>query len=322
MIKQLKIIIFLIFITEGIIRGQYSDSGLDYQMVMRNNPGFAGAEGDGFLRLSYLNYYPGQGYNLFTGSISYDGYFPALHGGMGFFVSNDYMGGIINDFHSGVSYAYYFQAGKGLFISAGLSASLYHRGYNLKGSVLPEQIDPVSGVMFPSGETISGEAKNVLDLGTGFLFMTEKFFWGIAVSHLTEPDIDYSGDAAGKIRRKLLLNAAGDYNFGNNMELKIRPLVKCEVMKGFFTSGAGAVLEGRYLSLNAMIFGDREKNFDLQTGFAVETGKIEFFYNYRFNISSGNNLLPFSLFHQTGMVLGLNNVEKRRVIKTIKYPNL
>ncbi len=322
MIKQLKSIIFLIFIIEGIICGQYSDAGLDYQMIMRNNPGLTGAEGDGFLRLSYLNYYPGQGYNLFSGSISYDGYFPALHGGAGFYVSNDYMGGIINDFQGGFSYAYYFQAGKGLFISAGLSASLYHRGYNLSGSVLPEQIDPVSGVIFPSGETISGEGKNVLDLGTGFLFMTGRFFWGISVSHLTEPDIDYSGDAAGKLGRKLLLHAAGDYSLGNDKELKIRPVIKCEIMKDFIMAGAGAVLEGRHLSVSAMIFGDRGKNYDLQAGFAVETGITKFFYNYRFNMASGKNLLPFSLFHQTGITLGLNNVEKRRVIKTIKYPNL
>ncbi|HBE42990.1 MAG TPA: hypothetical protein DDW27_17660, partial [Bacteroidales bacterium] len=199
MIKQLRGIIILIFIISGIINGQYPDPGPDYQMIMLNNPGLTGTEGDGFIRLSYKNYYPGQGYNLYSGCISYDGYLPSLHGGAGFFISNDYMGGIINDIHGGFSYAYYLQAGKKLFISAGLSASLYHRGYNFSGSVLPDQIGPLGGVTFPSGEMPASEGKNVLDLGTGFLFMTERLFWGIAVSHLTEPDIDYSDGGGGKL---------------------------------------------------------------------------------------------------------------------------
>ena len=322
MIKQLISIIFLIFVTEGITRGQYPDSGTDYQIIMLNNPGLTGAEGDGVVRMSYKNYYPGQGYNLYSGTISYDGYFPSLHGGAGFFVSNDYMGGIINDIQGGFSYAYYFQAGSGLFISAGLSASFCHRGYNFSGSVLPDQIDPSGGIVNPTEETLTGEGRNVLDLGTGFLFIAGRFFWGIAVNHLTEPDIDNSGGIAGKVGRKLMIHAAGDYNISSEKELKIRPVAKCEIVKGYFSAGAGAVLESRYLSFSTMVFGDRQKNFDLQTGFALDVGSMELFYNYRFNMSSGENLLPFSLFHQTGIVLGLNNVEKRRIIKTINYPNL
>jgi len=99
-------------------------------------------------------------------------------------------------------------------------------------------------------------------------------------------------------------------------------LGNCEIMKGYFSAGAGAVLESRYLSVNTLIFGDREKNFDLQAGFALDMGNLKIFYNYRFNFASGSNLLPFSLLHQTGIAVGLNSVEKRRIIKTISYPDL
>lgn len=322
MIKQLRGIIILIFIIHGIINGQFPDPGPDYQMTMLNNPGLTGSEGDGYIRLSYMNYYPGQGYDLFSGSISYDGYFPALHGGAGLYISNDYMGGIINDLQGGFSYAYYFQAGRGLFISAGLSASLYHRGYNFQGSVLPDQIDPVGGVIFPTGETLTSEAENVLDLGTGLLFITERFFWGISVSHLTEPDIFHSDGAEGRLGRKLLVHAAGDFEISRERDLKIRPMGEFGILKGYFSAGAGAVIESKYLSASMLLFGNSEKNFDLQSGFALGIGSIEIFYNYRFNLASGNNFLPLSLFHQTGITLGLNNVEKRRLIKTINYPNL
>jgi type IX secretion system PorP/SprF family membrane protein len=322
MINHLRGIIFLFFFIPGIISGQYPDPGPDYQKTMLSNPGLTGSEGDGRIRLSYLNYYPGYGYNLFSGVLSCDGYIPSLHGGAGFFLSNDYMGGIVNDLQGGFSYAYYFQAGEKLFISAGLSASLYHRGYNFNGSVLPDQIDQAGGVTLPSGETLFSEGKSVLDLATGFLLISDRFFWGISVSHLTEPDLDDPENSGGKLGRKLLLHGAGDIDINKEKDLKIRPVGNCEIMKGYFSAGAGAVLEGRFLSVSALIFGDREKNFDLQTGFALGTGNIEIVYKYRFNIASGTNLLPFSLLHQTGISVGLNNVEKRRIIKTINYPDL
>jgi hypothetical protein len=149
--------------------------------MMLGNPGMTGAEGDGSVRLSYFNYYPGQGYNLFTGILSYDGYFPALHGGAGVYISNDYLGGIINDLRCGFSYAYYFQAGREIFISAGLSASLYHRGYNFRGSVLPDQIDPLGGIVPSGSEMLSADSKNVLDLGTGFVLISDRYLLGLSV---------------------------------------------------------------------------------------------------------------------------------------------
>lgn len=322
MIKQHITIIFLVFFIPGITAGQYPDRSFGYQMTMLCNPGLTGAEGDGFIRVSYMNYYPGQGYDLFSGSISYDGYIPSLHGGAGFYISNDYIGGIINDLQGGFSYSYYFQAGDRFFISAGLSASLYHRGYNFNGAVLPDQIGFPGSIDPVSAETIVSEGKNVLDLATGFFLMTERFFWGLAVSHLTQPDIDHSDGTGGKLERKLLLHGAGDFEMIRDKSLKIRPMGMLEISKNSFSAGTGAVIEGKYLSVNTLLFGGKEGTFDMQAGFAVDMGSLEFFYNYRFNLVSGSTLLPFSLSHQTGISFNIYNVEKRRIVNTINYPNL
>jgi len=322
MINHLRGIIFLIFIIPGTIAGQYPDSGPDYQNIFLNNPGLTGSEGAAGIRLSYLNYYPGYGYNLFSGVLTCDGYIPSLHGGAGFFLSNDYMGGIINDLHGGFSYAYHFQAGRGLYISAGLSASLYHRGYNFSGSVLPDQIDPAGSIKFPPGEALTSEGKNVLDLATGFLFMAGRFFWGISVSHLTQPGLDDGENTGGRLGRMILFHGAGEFDIDTEKNLKLRPVGNCELKKGYFSAGAGAVFESKFLSVSVLIFGDKEKNIDLQAGFSLDTGNLEIFYKYRFNLASGSNILPFSLLHQTGIALSLNNVEKRKISRTINYPDL
>lgn len=86
--------------------GQDTGYGPSYQTMLAGNPALAGAEGDGTLRLSYLNFYPGKGYNLNSFFVSYDSYIPAAHGGGGFWLSNDIQGSIINDLRGGLSYAY------------------------------------------------------------------------------------------------------------------------------------------------------------------------------------------------------------------------
>ncbi|MCU0461874.1 MAG: type IX secretion system membrane protein PorP/SprF [Bacteroidales bacterium] len=295
---------------------------LSYQSSMIGNPSVTGSAGDGIMRISYVNHYPGNNYNLHSVSLSYDSFFPSLHGGAGFYISDEYLGGIVNNLNGGVSYSYILQASEKLFISGGLSASFYHRGYDFSSAILPDQIDPLLGAVLPSAETLDERGKTVFDLGTGFLFMTEKFFGGFSASHLTEPDPSGSDYSDGKLKRILLVHGAGDFSINKEKNTRVVPLAYIAAGKGIFSAGAGASIEGMYLSVNAIVLTDNKKNLDLQTGFSINLASLTVFYSYRFNIVSGENLLPFSLQHYTGVALGLNNVDKRKTIKTINFPKL
>lgn len=318
--KYLLILLFSLISASG--KCQYNDFGPGYQLTLLGNPGLTGSEGTGSLRLSYLNFYPGNRFNIHSVNVSYDGYFQALHGGAGLYISNDNLNGIINNLRGGFSYAYHFQAARDLFISAGLSASVYRRGYDFSGAVLPDQIDPMRGGVLPSGEILDLKGKSVLDLSTGFLFMSEHYFGGIAVNHLTEPDTDDSGYSESRINRRLLLHIAGDFDINADKTLKIRPLLKFELEKRYMSLGAGAVFESRRLSMSSVLLFNDQRNLDLQAGFSVMSGIVTIFYNYRINVLSGNNVLPLSLLHHTGIALSLNNVEKRKTVRTINFPKL
>jgi type IX secretion system PorP/SprF family membrane protein len=291
-------------------------------MMMMNNPSLAGIGGDGVLRLSYLNFYPGNNYNLHSVYLSYDSYFSELHGGAGLYLSDDYLGGIINDFRGGLSYAYFLQAGKDLFINGGLSASIYHRGFNFDNAILPDQIDPLGGVSIPSSEVLASSGRTVFDIGAGFLFTSGKFSGGFSINHLAEPDLSATGNSKERLKRKLLVHLSEDFTLSKAQNLKIQPLTYFEIQGGFINGGAGAAIESRYLAINAVVLGDNGKNLNIQTGFFFKAGRITGFYNYRFNVVSGNKLLPLSLLHQTGLAFSLNNVEKRNTIKTINFPKL
>ena len=289
-------------------------SGPCYQMLLMNNPALSGSEGDGVLRLSYLNYYPGNSYDLNSVYLSYDSYFPGLHGGAGFYLSEDYLGGIINDLRGGFSYAYFLQAGKDLFINAGLTASVFHRGYNFGNAVLPDQIDPVGGVTFPSSEVLDKRGKTVFDVGAGFLVISGKLAGGFAVNHLAEPELSSSAVSTERIRRKYSMNLSADLNLTGNGNLKIEPLLLAVQQGDYFSAGAGASLEGSHLAINTVVFGDNGNNMNIQSGFAFNFSLVSVFYNYQFNAISGNSLLPMSLLHQVGLAFSLNNVEKRNSI--------
>jgi type IX secretion system PorP/SprF family membrane protein len=291
-------------------------------MMMMNNPALAGISGDGVLRMSYLNFYPGNNYNLHSVYLSYDSYFQDLHGGAGLYLTDDYLGGIINDIRGGLSYAYFLQAGKDLFINAGLSASIYHRGFNFENAILPDQIDALGGVTIPSSETLASSGKTVFDVGAGFLITSGKFSGGFSINHLAEPDLSLTGYTYERLKRKLLVHLTGDLPLGEARNLKIQPLTFIEIQSGFINGGAGAAIESKYIAIDAVILGDSGKNLNIQTGFSITYGRISVYYNYRFNVESGNKLLPLSLLHQTGLAFSLNNVEKRNTIKTINFPKL
>lgn len=315
-----KILNILTLITFSLfLKGQETSYGPSFQVSLINNPAFAGSEENGTMRLSYFNFYPGNNYNLHTFYFSYDSFFPELHGGAGLWISDDYLGGIVNDIRGGLSYSYFLRAGEELYINAGLSASAYHRGFNFSGAVLPDQIDPLGGVVYPSGETLAETGKTVFDVATGFLIMYKGYFAGLAVSHLSEPDIS-AGPGIEKLRRKITLHASGSINLDEVRKTAIHPAVYAEFQGNQFTASAGASADLKFAELNVFTISGNSGNFDIQTGFALKISQIGIFYNYRFNVHSDNKMLPVSMLHQIGLVFSLNRVDKRSGYKTITLP--
>jgi type IX secretion system PorP/SprF family membrane protein len=322
MLKKLLIVKAIIIGTVFAAGAQGISPGPCYQRLFMDNPGFSGSEGDGTLRMSYLNFYPGNNYDLNSVYLSYDTYFAGLHGGTGFYISEDYLGGILNDLRAGFSYAYFLQAGEDLFINVGLTASLFHRGYNFSNAVLPDQIDPVGGVTFPTSEVLDSRGKTLFDVGAGFLLIYGKVMGGFAVNHLAEPELSSTAVSTEKIDRKYSLNLSADLIVGGKGDLRLDPLVLAFKQGDYLSLGAGASLESSHLAVNTVVYGDNGSNVNIQSGFSFKVSVVSVYYNYLFNAVTGNSLLPMSLFHQVGLAFSLNNVEKRKTFKTINFPKL
>lgn len=321
MLKRPEWICVLILFLSEVLLCQETNYGPGYQTMLVNNPAFAGSSMDGTIRLSYLNFYPGNNYKFHSVFLSYDSFFPALHGGAGFYLANDYIGGIVNDLRGGLSYSYFLQAGRELFINAGLSASFYHRGFNFSNAVFPDQIDQMGGISQQSSELMSDENRTVFDVSSGFTFVYKRLAGGFAVTHLTQPDMDGKGSSIERLMRKYIIHLIADIDFKKDNNVKILPIATVELQGKYFCAGTGAVVRSNYLSVSSVILVNNN-NIDLQAGFSLRREKMALFYNYRFNLGSGNSLMPFSLMHQTGLNFTLNNVEKRIKVRTINVPDM
>lgn len=322
MVRNILIALFILPVLSSSIIGQETSYAPGYQTMISSNPALAGIEGDAKLRVSYMNFYPGKNYNFHSVFASYDSYYSVIHGGAAIYFSDDYLGGILNEMRGGFAYSYFLQAGEDLFINAGLSASFFHRGFNFSGAILPDQIDPVRGVVNPSSQAISMPGRTVFDVGAGFAFISGRINGGLAVNHLAQPDISGAGSYDQRLKRKLLIHLAGDFDLNSETGLQLSPVTFAEFQGSYLSAGLGTAFESKSLSINTMVILNNEDAIDLQTGFSVATGKILFFYNYRFNLSSGYDMKPFSLMHQTGITIGLNSVDKRKRSKTINFPKM
>jgi type IX secretion system PorP/SprF family membrane protein len=310
------------FLAVNNVFSQNVSYGPGFQTILQDNPAFAGSEGDGTLRLSYLNFYPGNNFNLNSVYISYDSFFEGLHGGAGFYLADDYLGGIINDVRGGLAYSYHLQAGRNLFINAGLTASCYYRGYNTGRMILPDQIDPLNGAVIQSVEALGNRNRAVFDIGTGLMIMTGRYFAALSVMHLTNPDLSGTGLESEKTGRKVFLNVSGKFALNESANILVRPLLLAEIQNRNFSFGAGSTIENEMLSLSAVLMANSSESIDMQAGCSFKKGRVAIFYNYKFNIHSGASMLPVSLLHQAGLAFSLNYVDKRKLINAINFPKL
>lgn len=319
--KSCVILIFILICSDSVFC-QETGLGPGYQTILMSNPAYTGTSIDGTLRLSYFNFLPGNHYNFHSVFLSYDSYLPAIHGGTGLYISNDYLGGIANDLRGGISYSYFLKAGKELYINAGLSASVFHRGFNFNDAVFPDQIDAMGRISGISSELMTRKNETVFDVGTGIMFIYKNITGGFAVTHLTQPDLNRSIDYIERLNRKYVLNFMADLGLTSKLDLRIHPLAYAELQGKYLSVAAGTVVGNNSISVSTIILVNNYGSTDIQTGLIVKRDKLSLFYNYRFNINSGNNLLPFSLLHQIGVSISLNVVEKRINIRTINVPSM
>ncbi len=293
-----------------------------YSVNLMSNPAYSGARGHGTLKILYRDYFPGNKLSMGSVYVSYDTYLEPVQGGIGFYLSENKLGDILNDMRLGTSYSYHMRAGRDLYINAGFVASLIYRSYNLDNAVFPDQIDPVLGPVLPTGEIIDLKSGILFDVGVGFLMNYRNFNSGISFNHLAKPDLVGRGEEDGRLKRRITIHADAEFETGYK-DLKILPLLFVNFQGQFLYGAAGACLNYNPLTISMLTHIDsRDGLYAIQPGLAFETGRIIISYNYFFDAFKRDTQIPVTHSNLITLSLSLNNVDNSGVMKAINYPKL
>lgn len=163
-----------------------------YANPMYLNPAYAGVSKCPRLNLNYRNQYPVL--NVYqTYSASYDQYVESLSGGLGLMLLRDEAGdGAYSTTEASLIYSYHLKASRSFSILAGFQGTYRQIAIDWQSFTFPDQIDPYYGFVRETSEPNPGSnTVGVFDLSAGLIGYTERFYIGVAVNHMTQPDISF-----------------------------------------------------------------------------------------------------------------------------------
>lgn len=191
-IVRMKKILFCLFATLTVstqLWAQDPEFTQFYANPLYLNPAFAGTARCPRLVMNYRNQWPSLTGSFVTTSASYDQHVETIQGGLGLIVMNDAaaQSTLRTTTFSGI-YSYQQPINKNFSIKAGFQATYFQKSLDWSKLTFGDMIDPRKGFIYETQDVPrGGNVKNV-DFSAGLLGFSEKFYAGVAVHHLNEPN--------------------------------------------------------------------------------------------------------------------------------------
>ena len=217
------------------------------------NPGYVGATG----QARAVTLYRAQWASLpqaYTGfQIAYDRPTFDHNGGLGVLISHEEAGaGALRSSRVAFQYAYEFQLGPRTFVRPALQIGLASRSVNLNALTFMDQL--LRNDASTTLEQGLGTGKQYIDMGTGFLIVSRKSWFGLSADHLNTPNHSISHEYAEKLEMRLSAHGGG------RMSLKRGPKARHtkDIVFAFNYTNQGLFDQldlGAYYDLNVMTVG-------------------------------------------------------------------
>jgi type IX secretion system PorP/SprF family membrane protein len=204
--KYLLLILFLIWKNPAEVIAQDIQLSQFYAAPTYLNPAFAGANVCARLSSTIRNQWPGLPHGYISEIVSFDHYFNAQGVGVGFLFTNDVAGtGRLKSTSFSGLIAYEFLISRQLGIRFGMQFGGGTRSLNFNNLIFGDQLAT-------GGPTIEApvETKGFFDISTGTLAFGKKYWAGMSIHHITQPNESLLADEA-FLPRKFSLH--GGYKF-------------------------------------------------------------------------------------------------------------
>lgn len=280
------------------------------------NPAFAGSGGGSRLALN-SRAQPFVGFKTFsTHAFSYDGYFPALSGGIGLLVTSDLQSGLIVNNQVSLIYSYHLRAGENFYIQFGAQAG-YHRSdfkwQDLEWAGLPEDPPPLENV-------------HSANFAAGVLLYSETIYGGFSAHNLSEPPLDFYLNSDARLSRKytahigLYLRPGRDQRLGPQpRDFFISPNVIVQHQQAFtrinygFYAGLSPFLAGMWLRQDLT----RPYTLIFLLGTEFESFRLGYSYDHSLSGFSG----AMSGIHEISVSFLLGGESKKMKYRILNCPS-
>lgn len=286
------------------------------------NPAFAGSARCSRFVMNYRNQWPAIPGNYITSSASWDRHFDGISGGLGFIATNDIAGDgtLITSSVSGI-YSYHLPVNRYFSIKAGFQASFINRRLDWSKLTFGDQIDSRYGFIYNTNEVKPGSlSKSFPDFSAGFLGYSDKFYFGFAAHHLTQPDQSFlNTTSTSRLPMKFTGHMGAVIPLGrktrNHDPAKISPNILYQRQQDFQQLNLGI-----YFQKSPFIAGLWYRNRDAFIGLlGMQHGMFKVGYSYDITISRLTNATAGAHEISLGMVLECKPKKKR--FRTINCPS-
>jgi type IX secretion system PorP/SprF family membrane protein len=287
-----------------------------YSNPLYLNPAFAGTKHCPRVSLNYRNQWPGISGSFVTTSASYDQHVDALSGGLGLLVWNDRAGeGTLTTTNVSGIYSYQIPITRRFSIKAGIQGTWAQKKVDWSKLTFGDMIDARRGFIYNTNEIQRDEPANYVDFSAGVLGFSEKYFFGFAVNHLTEPDESVI-EGTSPLPRKYTLHAGAVLPIESKGEpASLSPNIIVQLQQNFLQ-----INFGMYLTKGPIIGGLWYRNSDSFIALiGFQTGILKFGYSYDITVSKLTNTTAGS--HEFSVGLQFDCKPKRRRFRTISCPS-
>lgn len=331
MLKNKKtILLVLLLLASGyqVIRSQDLTYSQFYANPLYLNPALAGAESCPRVFLNYRNQWPSLPGAFASYAASFDGYSDFLHGGYGVQVDYNKAGeAAISKMMASAIYAYRLNVSSEMTAHLAVQAGYGQRSLRWDELVFASGIDPGTGDPLPPGpppQDFTGDV-SYLDFATGMLIgYQDKYFFGAAVHHLSQPDISFMGSSEYPLNMKITVH--GGANIGGEGRSRRSYSPSLMISPNFLYQQQGEYRHlnlGSYFTFEPFVAGiwyhhafENPDAMIISLGISQEQYRIG--YSYDYTLSGLSNATGGA--HEISLVWIFDCDKKRKRSRAIKCP--
>ncbi len=285
-----------------------------YGNPLYTNPAFAGSSiGCGRVVMCYRNQWPGLARTFETQTVSWDRDYGNLGGGLGLMVTNDVAGaGRLRRITASAMYSYYTKISSNMGLRFGMQASYYQQSIDWSKLTFSDMIDPRTG--FDGGpltkEITPTQTKTFPNFSTGAVLYSEKYYVGMAVHNLVEPNESfYNSTGPGtNLPRRYTMHGGVTIPLGaRQQEFSISPNMLFMVQKQFTQINFGFYINKSNF-ITGLWYRQTRPNSDalmVLVGFKTPTFKVG--YSYDLTVSNARAAATGSHEVTCSINIGCNN---------------